>query len=575
MIDLKQPLVVPGACRLFLGRTPNLYPLLFLSLGINILMLTPSLFMLQIFDRVVPSRSMESLTMLTIITVASLVLIGGLETLRSRMAATFGLTLEHQLSHQVVGSLLNQAASSARDAPAVTLRDVSVVRNFVGGPPMLALMDIPWMPVFLVVIFLLHPLMGAFALLAAVMLFGLALLTERLTRQLALDAGNYSRDSGRFVDSCLRNAETVVGLGMGKALLDRWSGMSRQVVDGQAALTTTTSVLNGTAKAARLLVQVLLYVIGAILVIEQSMTAGAMLAGSILLGRALHPIEFLIGTWKSLIEARGSYQRLQKFAGVQNQSAPEPTELPAPTGALNAERLVLHFPKQEKPVIAGVSFALSAGESLGLVGPSAAGKSTLARLLVGLWTPSSGALRLDGADITQWPRERLAPYLGYLPQRVEFFQGTVSENIARFSVGSSESVINAAQRAHAHEMILRLPQGYDTQIGENGTVLSGGQLQRIGLARALYGRPKLMVLDEPSANLDADGEIALLKTLKQLKQERITVIVVSHRPNILTDIDKLMVLTEGQVQAFGPRQEVMAKFIPPGPAANLHPIKKA
>lgn len=546
-----------------------------ISLGINILMLVPSLFMLQIFDRVVPSRSMESLTMLAIITIASLLLVGGLETLRARLATAIGLSLEHRLAPRVAGALLQHAAGRERRPIEASLRDVSLLRSFVGGSAMLALMDVPWIPLYLLVIFLLHPLVGGVALLSAVALLALALASEWLTRQHTCELAQDARDAGRLADNVLRHAETVVGLGMGKALQERWTALSWRVMQGQAALSTKSSLLNGTAKATRLLVQVLLYVVGALLVIRQEMTGGAMLAGSILLGRALQPIESLIGSWKNLVETRAGYHRLKSFISAQDQTAPTATELPAPLGAIAAERLVLHFPGQERPVIAGVSFELAAGESMGLVGPSAAGKSTLVRLLSGLWSPSSGTLRLDGADIAQWPRERLAPFVGYLPQRVELFPGTVAENIARFSVGSSETIIEAAQRAHAHAMILRLPQGYDTPIGDGGAVLSGGQAQRIGLARAVYGAPRLVILDEPNANLDADGETALLQTLRQLKHEKTTVIVVSHRPSILTDVDKLLVLADGQVQAFGKHQDVMARIAPAASSTHLHTVRKA
>lgn len=538
-------------------------------------MLVPSLFMLQIFDRVVPSRSIESLTMLAIITVASLLLVGGLETIRSRLATAVGLSIEHRLGPRMLGALLAQTSGHDMRPVSGTLRDVSVLRGFVSGPAMLALMDTPWIPVYLLVIFMLHPLLGAVSLMSALLLLALALATEWLTRRRTIEASEHARRAGRFADSTLRNAETVVGLGMSKSIQDRWAGLSRQLLVHQAQLANTSSLLNGTAKSTRLLVQVLLYVAGAVLVIDQEMTGGAMLAGSILLGRALQPIESLIGTWKSLIESRGAYYRLRQFMASQDKDAAVPTELPAPCGALAAERLALHFPGQELPVVAGVSFELAAGESMGLVGPSAAGKSTLVRLLVGLWSPSSGNLRLDGADIALWPRDRLSPYVGYLPQRVELFPGTVAENIARFVASESESVIEAAQRAHAHAMILRLPKGYDTEIGEGGVVLSGGQAQRIGLARAVFGKPRLVVLDEPNANLDADGETALLQTLRQLKQEGCTVVVVSHRPSILTDVDKMLVLAEGRVQAFGSRQDVMARIAQAAPAPHLHAMKKA
>lgn len=531
------------------------------SAGVNVLTLVPSMYMLQIFDRVLASRSIETLAMLTIMTVGSLLFLGSLEIVRARILATMGLLLERRLGGELFHSVLDGASRVGGRVQSGLLRDITQLRGFLGSPTALSLMDLPWIPVYLLFIFFLHPLLGLFALAAAALLMLLAYATERLTRKPTEELMTDTRNAGNFSEVSLRNAEVIGGLGMAASIGTRWERLNQMSLDRQAALTTRTSALSASAKVARLMVQVMLYVVGALLVIEQQITAGAMLAASILLGRALQPIEALVGTWKILIEVQGAYTRLSSYLNeLWNTKSQPRTSLPAPEGNLRVERLTLAIPGRDKPLLQDVSFDLQAGESLGLIGPSAAGKSSLARALIGLWQPTAGAVRLDGADIAQWPREELAPYLGYLPQDVELFAGTIAENVSRFCETDAESVIEAATRANVHEMILRLPNGYDTRIGEGGVILSGGQAQRIGLARALFGHPRLVVLDEPNANLDNEGEEALLSSLRTLKQDKVTVIVISHRPSVLSDVDKLLVLNGGRVRSFGPRAAIMQRL---------------
>lgn len=531
------------------------------SLCVNILTLVPSLYMLQIFDRVLASRSKETLAMLTIMAVGSLLLLGGLEIVRARILASVGLLLERKLGGELFHSVLEAASRLGGRIQSGVLRDVTQLRGFLGSPTALSLMDIPWIPVYLLIIFLLHPQLGLFALAAATLLLLLAYATERLTHKPSENLMRDTRSAGYFSDVSLRNAEVIGGLGMAASIGRRWERLNQASLDCQAIVTTRSSALSATAKIARLMVQVMLYVVGALLVIDQQITAGAMLAASILLGRALQPIEALVSTWKVLVEARGAYARLSAYMNeIGKAKGQTPISLPVPEGALRAERLTLMIPGQDKPLLQDISFDLQAGESLGLIGPSAAGKSSLARALIGLWHPTAGAVRLDGADIAQWPRGELAPYLGYLPQDVELFAGTVAENVSRFCDFDDESVIAAAKRANVHEMILRLPKGYDTRIGNGGVILSGGQAQRVGLARALYGYPRLVVLDEPNANLDNEGEEALLASLRSLKQKKVTVIVISHRPSVLSDVDKLLVLYGGRVQSFGSRAAIMQRL---------------
>ena len=545
------------------------------SLGVNLLTLVPSLYMLQIFDRVLSSRSTETLGMLTIMAVGSILALGGLDVIRARICATAGFVVERRFGTPLFRFLLEDAADISRHTHHSSLRDIALVRSFLGSPAILSLMDFPWIPIYLLIIFLLHPLLGLFGLAATALLLTLAYATERLTRHPTIMLGQDSRIEQQFSDIAVRNAGVIHGLGMAHSVGYRWDALDRKRSDRQAALATIASALGASAKVARLLVQILLYVVGAVLVIDQKITAGTMLAASLLLGRALQPVESLVSTWKVLVETHEAYRRLlEQIRVLRERQVDEPMRLPAPVGSLRAEAVSLSIPEQEKPLLDGISFELGSGESLGLIGPSAAGKSCLARLLIGLWRPTTGTIRLDGGDISRWPREHLAPYIGFLPQDVELFTGTVAENIARFGGGDSESIIAAAKRANIHEMVMRLPDGYDTHIGEGGRILSGGQSQRIGLARALYGSPRLVVLDEPNANLDSEGEEALLSSMRRLKSEGVTVIVVSHRPSILADVDKLLVLNGGKLQAFGSREAIMRR-VSGGSGARPAPLRTA
>jgi ATP-binding cassette subfamily C exporter for protease/lipase/ATP-binding cassette subfamily C protein EexD len=360
------------------------------------------------------------------------------------------------------------------------------------------------------------------------------------------------------VDQSLGNAEVVGALGMVDNVTQDWREKSQKVLEAQFEANQIGSFLSSTTRFLRQILQVVMLAAGAWLTIQQFSTPGVMIAATIILGRALAPVEALIAGWKSLVEARGAYQRLSKVI-ESDPTSPDPMDLPAPKGALSVENLLFGFRGQELPVIRRVSFQLGAGESLAIIGPSAAGKSTLARLLVGVWHPISGAVRLDGADIRSWPRERLGPHIGYLPQSVEIFAGTVAENIARLGQVDSEEVIKAATRANAHEMILALPQGYDTAVGEGGMLLSAGQRQRLALARALYGNPRLVVLDEPNSNLDSKGEAALADCIRLLKAEGVTLVAITHRLPLVSAMDKVMVLMNGTIEKFGTLAEVMPR----------------
>ena len=525
------------------------------SLLINLLMLMPALFMLQVYDRVVTSRSHETLIMLLILVGAALLFMAYLDVIRARLMNAAGVTLENLLGPRVLAVMMRRGASPAPNDNH-GLRDVASLRAFLAGPGILALFDSPWVPIYVVLIYLFHPVLGWVAISGAVMLLAAALINEKLSRRPLEAMQVESRKATRFADQGMSNAEVVGALGMGDNLSRRWRRLTREALKHQLDAGRASSVLASTSRFLRQSLQVLMLGVGAWLVIEQQATGGVMIAATILLGRALAPVESAIAGWKGLVDARSARARLDAL--LTEQKAEPTTELPPPKGALSVERVVFGFRGQDRPVIRGVSFELQIGELLVIVGPSAAGKSTLTRLLVGLWKPMSGVVRLDGADVSSWPREQLGPHIGYLPQDVELFAGRVSENIARLGEMDARAVIEAATRANAHDMILRLPQGYDTPVGEGGAFLSAGQRQRVALARALYGGPRFVVLDEPNSNLDVDGENALIEALRRLKEDKVSVVLVTHRSKLFGLADKVLVLREGAVERFGTPAEVDA-----------------
>jgi PrtD family type I secretion system ABC transporter len=515
----------------------------FFSLAINLLLLAPPLYMLQVFDRVISSRSEETLIALTLATLGAIALMAFLDALRARLLAVAGIALDRRLGPQVLEGLLGRF--SGVDFPNA-LRHVATLRGFLGGNGVLALFDAPWMPFFLLIIFLFHPLLGGIALAGAFAMWLLAFLNERLARKPLERLQGEGRRAGRFIDMSSRNAEVIGALGMLPAVLQRWARLNDTVLQEQRRASTIGGRFSGLTKFCRQLIQMAMLAAGAWLVLEEHVTAGVMIAATILLARALAPVEILVAGWRSLVDARGAWRRLDELLEA-NPPAPPGTELPVPRGRIDIEQVSFKIIKK-------ASVRLAPGESLGIIGPSASGKSTLARLMVGVWKPQSGVVRLDGADVAAWPREKLGPHIGYLPQDVELFAGTVAENIARLEEPDAPEVIRAAQRAHVHEMILRLPKGYDTEVSDG---VSPGQRQRIALARALYRNPRLVVLDEPNANLDHEGDEALLRTLARLKEEGVTVVVIAHRPSLLRGMDRMLVLREGMVAAFGPRAEIM------------------
>lgn len=533
------------------------------SFFINLALLVPPLYMLQVFDRVLSSRSGETLLMLTLGAVFLLFMMLLLDHLRARLLVAGGLRLDRVLGERAFRESLSRAGEGrATPESQMVMRDAGVVRNFLAGTAVVALFDMPWVPFYLIIITLFHPVMGAVALIGVVLLFGVAFLNERMSRQSLESLQLSSRKAGRVIDSSLRNAETVQAMGMLDAITARWQQVNQQTMEQQAESGRTQAAMNSVGRFLRQILQVAMMGTGAWLTLKAESSPGIMLAATIIIGRALQPLESVLANWRQMVDARAAWQRMEGV--LAEEAGVEKLSLPRPAGKLDVEQLT-YLPKgRERPVVQELTFRLEAGESLGIVGPSAAGKSSLARLLLGVWRPTVGVVRLDGADVARWSRAELGQHLGYLPQDIELFNGTIAQNIARMATPDSEQVIAAAKLAHAHEFVLRLPNGYDTPVGEGGVVLSGGQRQRVALARALYGGPCFVVLDEPNANLDAEGEAALMAALRDLKARKTTVVMVTHKPSLLAGIDKVLVMREGRAELFGPRDAVLARILPPG-----------
>src|SRR5215212_5519601 len=528
---------------------------------VNLLQLTTSVYMMQVFDRVLASRILDTLYFLSLIAIVATLVLALLEAVRGQVMQRLATWVEHRVAPE---SFVRAIESSLRGRPyrMEALRDLAVCRGFLGSPGALSLYDVPWVPVYLAVIFLLHPVMGCIALSGAVVLLGLTLATELSTSKLLKEANTAAMVSQRRAESISRNAEVIDSMGMLPAVIGHWRESVAAMTVPQQRAADRAAILIAATKFFRLSVQIAILGVGAYLVLNQELTSGASIAGSIIMGRALAPVEQLIGGWKQLVQARQSFRRLQSFL-AQPRLRPPGMPLPEPTGRLAVERVSYAFPGQGVALIKGVNFALSPGESLAVIGPSAAGKTTLIRLLIGTLPASAGTVRLDDADVYQWMREDFGRHVGYLPQDVELFDGTVFSNIARLADADPATVYEAAKLAGCHEMILRLPNGYDTQIGDGGQHLSGGQRQLVGLARAMFGRPKLIVLDEPNSNLDGDAEARLTQALERLKEQGTTVIVVSHRPTLVQGVDKVLLLKDGALEMFGPRVEVLKRLMTP------------
>ncbi len=528
------------------------------SFAINILMLAVPIYMMQLFDRVLATRNIDTLLALTAIVLMALLVMATMDALRGRLLTRISTWFDRQLAVDVLDG---SVAIALRGGPvsAQGLRDVGQVRQFLGGPMIAPFFDAPWTPIFLGVVFLVDPLLGWIATGGTALLFLLAILGELLTRTPLKEANSEASQALNQADAAVRNADVIAAMGMMPALAKRWSGSGDSVLTTQTSASDLAGVIASLARFIRLTLQVGMLGTGAWLATQQVISGGAMIAASIIMGRALAPVEQSINAWKAMVAARLAYRRVKAILGSPLSGESE-TTLPRPSGRLEVEGLTFRPEGRDSPVLSRVSFSLSAGETLGLIGPSAAGKTTLARTIVASLIPTIGAVRLDGMDVSKWDSADRGRHVGYLPQDIELFPGTVRDNIARMQETDDEAVIAAAQLAGVHDVILRLPAGYDTLIGPGGVVLSGGQKQRIGLARAVFGEPCLVVLDEPNSNLDSEGEHALLEAVGRLRARGTTIVMIAHRPSVLAQVDKILVLKDGMVNMFGPRDEILAKL---------------
>ncbi|MGM0614500.1 MAG: type I secretion system permease/ATPase [Pseudomonadota bacterium] len=531
----------------------------FFSMFVNLLMLVPPMYMLQVYDRVLTTQSVDTLLMLTLVVVFFFAVMGGLELVRSRMLVRVGNRLDTTINERLYGAMFRRSLMVQSNQSAQPLNDLTSLRQFLTGNGLFAFFDAPWVPIYLGVLFLFHPWLGIFATCAGIILLTLAIANEKATKKLLAEASGEQIQAQNLANSNLRNAEVLHAMGMLPGIMGRWSKRHHEYLSKQSQASDRAGVLTNASKVLRLLFQSMILGLGAFLVLQGDMTPGMMIAGSIIMGRALAPIDQMIGGWKGFVSARGAYERLNELL-TQIPGEEKRMSLPSPQGDISVEGVAAAPPGVRMATIRGINFRANKGEHIGIIGPSAAGKSTLARVLLGIWPSQVGDVRLDGGVITQYNRDEVGPYIGYLPQDIELFDGTVSENIARFGEVDAQKVVEAARKAGVHEMILELPNGYDTVISSTSGALSGGQRQRVGLARALYGNPVLVVLDEPNANLDDAGERALAKAIQQLKEEGTTLFVISHRTSILKNMDKLLVMKEGQISMFGPRDDVLAQF---------------
>jgi PrtD family type I secretion system ABC transporter len=547
----------------------------------NLLFIVPALFVMQLYDRVISSGRLETLVLLLLMAIVAAVFIGYFESLRQLLLSRVNRWLDRRLtatliSSSVRGSLLGLPPSNQ------PLQDLQTLRSAIGGPIVFAFTDMIWAPLFIVVVWLLHPLFGLLGVISVAISFSIMLLSGRVSRR-TLQAADQSVTSNMVrAETAIRNADVFQALGMLPAFITQWNERNEPALAAQAQASTYQSMIFGLQRFVRTVVQLLIMAIGCYLVIQGELAGGAMMAGGMLLYRALGPVEQTVSSWRQFVAARDAYHRLNALLSLipkQRDSLP----LPKPRGQLSCEGIFYSLANRPEPILNGVQFNLNAGEVLGVIGPSASGKSTLCRLIVGIVRPVRGRIRLDGADVFAWSSDQLGPLLGYVPQDVELFEGTVSSNIARLdSSADPVDIVQAAKAAGAHEMILRLPDGYETEVGARGSRLSGGQRQRIALARALFRRPSLIVLDEPNANLDGEGELALINAINTAKQWGATIILVAHQPHIMKPADKLLVLRRGKAEMFGPREDVLrnlrsvpSKQLPRQPEAKPSPAPVA
>ena len=548
---------------------------IFLAVGlfsavINILALTGSFYMLQVYDRVIPSRSVPTLVGLSILMAGLYVANGVLDYFRVRIMSRVGVRIDRELREKVFTAVQLLPLRTRQNGDGLQpVRDLDQIRSFLSGLGPTAFFDLPWIPIYLGIIFLLHPMLGMFSFAGALLLVSLTLLTDIKTSTPARNASRSGSERLAFGEAARRNAEVIRAMGLGGNMQRRWEELNDRHLGDQMQATDAAGGIGTVTKVLRLMLQSGILGLGAYLVISGEVSPGTIIAASIIMSRALAPVETAIAHWKGFVSARQSRVRLIELFKAVDEHDQQVVELPAPTKTLQVQGLSVAPPGDVKPIIHGVNFILTAGDGLGVIGPSASGKSTLARALVGVWLPvrMGGVVRLDSASLDQWTPDALGKHIGYLPQSIELFAGTVAENIARFEPeATSEAIISAAKDAGVHDLIVQLPKGYQTEIGESGMGLSAGQRQRVALARALYGRPFLVVLDEPNSNLDAQGEAALTEAIRSVRGRGGIAVVIAHRPSALASVDKVLAMANGQMQAFGPKEEVLRKILSTVPA---------
>lgn len=540
------------------------------SCFVNLLALTGSFFMLQVYDRVIPARSLPTLVGLGIITLTLFAFQGVLELVRSLVLARLGQSVDERFGPVVFRSFAAPPSRrNGEEAGMQPLRDIDMVRGFLSGPGPTALFDLPWMPFYLGLCLVFHVWIGAAALAGALILVLLTVLAELKTREPAQQAASIGVERMALAEATRRNAETVASMGFVRRLEDRWSEINLRYRQSQFRTVRITVSLSTLSRVVRLMLQSGVLAVGAVLVIRQEATGGIMIASSILVSRALAPVELAIGQWRGFAAARQGWSRLARLGDLAVSAGPE-VQLPRPCETLIVDKLHLAAPGSSAAVVRGVSFEVKAGEAIGIIGPSASGKSSLARGLVGLWAPRLGSVRLDRASLSQWEPEALGRHIGYLPQEIGLFDGSIAQNIARFDrSATSDAIVAAARAAGVYDMIVQMPDGFDTEIGDQGAMLSAGQRQRLALARALYGDPFLVVLDEPNANLDTEGDAALTRAIEGICRRGGVAIVIAHRPSALAGVSKVLVLAKGQMQSFGPKQDVAKPPVPAASAAFL------
>jgi PrtD family type I secretion system ABC transporter len=544
------------------AKTPFIVAALF-SFVSNCLFLALPLYTFQVYGRVLVSQSTSTLIVLTLITIFVFGILSVIDDYRARILINYGVVLDQRVSGRIFSALFDAAVRGDPSARAQSLRDLDQFRQTLTGIGAAAFFDVPWIPVFLGVLFIIDPLVGTITTLGAFALLGLALLQERSIRPIQREAGDAALKSYAFTDAALRNGEVVRAMGMLPTLGAAWAGHRAVTIERGALAAEQSNAFTDTIKAVRMGIQILIIATGAYLILKGQIHSGMLFANMILASRALQPIEKIVGAWEPLNAMVRAHERLTTLLSKAEPPAAA-TSLPRPLGKLSVEAVNFAPLGAQKLLLANINFGLEPGEVLGVIGPSGAGKSTLARLLVGIWKPINGAVRLDGADVFTWDRADFGRHIGYLPQDTELFAGTVRHNIGRFRADSTdEEVVRAAQLAGVHELILRMPKGYDTEVGEGGVTLSAGQRQRVGLARAMMGDPAFIVLDEPNASLDAEGEEALMKAIDAMKANGATVVIISHKPSIFRPADKVLVLRDGRVDLFGPRDQVMNRLVKP------------